>query len=404
MPNSSSHKRFHVAVLMDVSRTRGRSIARGIAQAVHEHYDWNIYFHVGEIGDSPPSWFNRWKGDGVIARLEHPGIIQPVLDKGVPVVDVRGTASIEHVPIVRTDDDAVAELAFRHLIDCEFRRFAFCGYPGADFSDRRHHAFAARVKELGSELHVFSPGKGKKEPPNYHFRDVEYLAIADEDDLVKWIKSLPKPIGMFVSEDVRALRVTNICREFDIAVPEEMAVIGVGNCDVLCQLSEPHLSSIEHDTDRIGQFAVNSLEQMMTGHTPTDFVKLIEPSRLVARQSTDVLAIADKDIIRAAQYIRQNACNGINVNDILNAVPISRRELERRYVKALRRTPKEEILRVRIERIKQLLSQTDLPIYNVARKSGFDSSGYMSTAFKKRTGLTPGEYRERNGASISHLE
>jgi len=392
----SHDRRFRVAVLLDLSRHRGRGIARGIAQAARDRYDWSTYFHVGEIGDALPSWFQRWEGDGVIARMEHPGIVPSIVDKGIPVVDVRGAVPVEGIPIVRTDDAGVANLAVGHLMECEFRRFAFCGYAGADFSDRRCQAMETLIQKSGDEFHVFSPKTKRKKKPNIRgHRDLAYRGLVDDDELVTWLKALPKPIGVLACDDVRAQQIVNVCRGFDIAVPDQVAVIGVGNCDVLCGLSEPPLTSIEHDTVGISQFAVHFLEQMMEGGAPTELLKLVEPKRLVTRQSTDVLAIEDQDIILAAQYIRENACKGINVQDVLRAVPLSRRELERRYLKTLRRTPKEDILRVRVSHIKKLLLLTDLPIYGVAQESGFDSADYMCTVFKKRTGLTPTQYREQ---------
>ncbi len=173
-----------------------------------------------------------------------------------------------------------------------------------------------------------------------------------------------------------------------------MAVLGVDNDEILCDLAEPPLSSVVPNTRRIGYEAAAMLTRLMAGEPAPPGAILIEPLAVVTRQSTDILAVGDRDVATAIRYIREHACEGISVNDVLAEVPLSRSVLERRFTRILGHSPKEEISRVRLRRIKQLLAETDLQLARIASMTGFEHSEYLSVMFKSKTGETPGEYRE----------
>jgi LacI family transcriptional regulator len=183
------------------------------------------------------------------------------------------------------------------------------------------------------------------------------------------------------------------CREIGVAVPDEVAVLGVDNDDVLCDLSDLPLSSIVPDTRRIGYEAASLLERMMEGEPAPDGFTTVLPLEVVTRRSTDVLAIEDRDLSAAVRFIREHACDGITVGDVLAGLSLSRSVFERRFAKIFARTPKAEILRMQLDRVKQLLAETDLPLKQIASMTGFQYPEYMSAAFKARTGLTLGQYR-----------
>jgi LacI family transcriptional regulator len=178
-----------------------------------------------------------------------------------------------------------------------------------------------------------------------------------------------------------------------VAVPDEVAVLGVDNDEVLCDLADPPLSSIIPDTRRIGYEAASCLDRMMRGEPSPGPATVIPPLGVVTRRSTDVLAVEDRTLSRAARFIREHACEGIAVEDVLAAIPLSRSVFERRFLKVFGRTPKAEIVRMQLQRVMQLLAETDLPLKQIADRAGFEHAEYMSAAFKKRTGLTPGQYR-----------
>ena len=205
--------------------------------------------------------------------------------------------------------------------------------------------------------------------------------------------SLPKPIGILACTDQLAFWLLDACRRAGVAVPEEVAVVGVENDETLCTMSRPQLSSVAYDGERVGYEAAALLDRLMRGEQPPPEPVLLPPKGLVVRQSSDIMAIEEPEIVAAVCYIREHACHGINVADVVEHVGLSRTLLERRMRKAIGRTPGEEIVRLRFSRVQQLLADTGLSLAAIADRCGFEHSQYMAEAFKKHFGLTPGAYR-----------
>jgi LacI family transcriptional regulator len=208
------------------------------------------------------------------------------------------------------------------------------------------------------------------------------------------VSKLPKPVGIMACYDIKAQQLLDVCRENDLAVPEEIAVIGVDNDPVLCNLTTPPLTSVIPNTHRTGYEAAMLLDRMMSGERIAPKGYLIPPIGVYTRQSTDVLALADREIAAAVRFIREHACDGATIKDLLRVVPLSRRVLERRYWKSTGRTPHQDLVRFRIDRVKQLLTETDHSLERIAALAGFDHPEYMSVAFKRETGATPGKFRQ----------
>ena len=382
--------RPHVALLVESSRAYGRGLLHGIAEYVRLHGPWSIYLAERGLGDAPSAWLQGWSGDGIIARIENRKIARVVRDLQVPAVDLRGLLTDLGVPRIVTDDAEVARLAVGHLRERGFRHLAFCGFVGADYSDNRSEAFARLVEGAGFTCHIY-----RAESPSHSLgtEALEQSGWAAQDEVAHWIEELPKPVGLMACNDIRAQQVLTACRVIGVAVPDEVAVLGVDNDDVLCDLSDPPLSSIIPDTRRIGFEAASLLERMMRGEIVPEDPIAIPPLGVLTRRSTDVLAIDDRAISGAVRFIREHACDGITVEDVLAELPLSRSVFERRFVKIFGLTPKAEILRTQLDRVKRLLAETDLPLKQIASKTGFLHPEYLSAAFKERTGQTPGQYR-----------
>ena len=215
-----------------------------------------------------------------------------------------------------------------------------------------------------------------------------------------WLEKLPKPVGVMACYDFRGQQLLDVCRELDIAVPEQVAVIGVDNDERLCQLCTPPLSSVIPDSRGAGYRAAQLLDRMMRGERVPADATLLSPLGIAERQSTDMYAVDDADMATALRYIREHACEGIAVSDVLRVIPLSRRMLEHRFQKVIRRSPHAEIVRIRMERAARLLRETDLPLAEIAQRAGFASSIYLSKAFKNYTGVSPRSFR-MNGRSAS---
>ena len=377
--------RPHVALIVETSLASGRDILRGIARYVREHGPWSTFHEPRSLEESVPGWLKDWAGDGVIARVQNEQIARAVEQAGVPVVDVLGVIQPSSLPFVHTNDADIANLAAEHLLDRGFRRFAFFGLEGENWSQRRRDAFVGKLRAAGCPCTVY-------ETP----REVHHARMWEDyaDDLARWVAQLDKPVGLMACSDQCGPILLEACRRGGAAVPDEVAVIGVDNDEPLCEVSDPALSSVWPDHFRVGYEAAALLDRLMKG-TPAPLGPVyLAPRGIVTRQSTDVLAIEDRDVAAAVRFIRERACEGVVIDDVVDHVSLSRSVLQRRFKQIVGRTLHEEMLRVRLERARGLLTQTDLPIALVAEKAGFNHQEYMGAVFRARFGQTPAQCRK----------
>jgi LacI family transcriptional regulator len=381
-----------VALLIETSNAYARGLLHGIIAYTREHDEtWSVYLGEQGRGDDPPAWLRRWRGEGVIARIENERIAAAVTATGLPVVDVSAARTVGSLPWVETNDRAIAELGARHLLDRGLRHLAFCGDRRFNWSRWRRDAFVAAARAAGASCAVY-------EPPAAVVRG-GWEAI--EHDIARWLRTLPRPAGVMACYDLRGRQVLDACRRVGLAVPDEIAVVGVDNDELLCSLADPPLSSVQPDARRTGFEAAALLERLMSGaERARGQAVLVDPLGVVTRRSTDVLAVDDPDVSAAVRFVRDRACDGISVKALLAHVPLSRRVLEARFRKLLGRTPHEEISRVQFDRVRQLLRETRLPLDEVARRSGFRTPEYLSTAFRRTFGIPPSAYRKQGGLAF----
>ncbi len=216
--------------------------------------------------------------------------------------------------------------------------------------------------------------------------------------LIAWLRSLPRPIGILTPGDLHAVQLVDVCRAIDITVPEEMAILGRGNDPMICETVRPTLSSLDLDARRVGYEAARLLDQKMSGQK-THGIVYVSPIGVAVRQSTDLMIIEDADVVQAMQYVRDFACTDIDVPGVAERVGLSQRVLERRFLQYLGRTPKAEIMRVRIDRAKMLLAKTDYSRESIVQKCGFTSPEYFSKAFHRLVGMKPQTYRKMHRIS-----
>lgn len=377
-------QRRSVALLVETSNAYARGLLDGVVAWVRQFGTWSVYLPEQGRGAPPPAWLDEWEGDGIIARVENRAIADAVQRTGLPTVDVSAARLIPEVPWVETDDRAIAEAAAEHLLQRGFRRFGFCGDPGFEWSVLRRDDFARIVRDAGCTCDVHDT----KSVSAY-----DYSWDREKERLAEWIGSLPRPVGIMACYDIKAQQLLEVCRDLNVAVPEEVAVVGVDDDRLLCELSDPPLSSVVPNTRRTGYEAARLLDRMMSGETVPPEAHLVPPRGVTTRQSTDVLAIDDPDVASALRLIREGACSGITVAEVLRHVAVSRRVLESRFSKLLGRTPHAEITRLRMDRAKRLLAETDLTLVEIADLAGFQHSEYLSVAFKREVGQTPSAYR-----------
>jgi LacI family transcriptional regulator len=404
-------RRLKIALLVESSRASLREMLRGIADYARLHGPWTIYHFEETSKPGTLTQLKRWGAQGIIAPIKSPKQIEQLTKLDLPVVDTLGQYEVEGIPEILCDERAVAELAAQHLLERGFEHFGFCGLPGLRYSLDRCTHFAQILAEAGYETSVYNDVK----PP--HGDDIFSMEFEGKlhqnaEAFAQWIGSLPKPLGLMACNDARARQVVDVCTEYGLAVPEEIAVIGVDDDDLICELSDPTLSSVRQNSQKHGYEAAALLHRMIVVRGETKAVgksytvekSYIEPLGIVMRKSTDVLAIPDREVAVAVHFIREHFADGISVTDVLERVPLSRSTLERRFTKTIGRSPKAEILRVQLNRVRDLLAVTDFPVSKIADLTGFNYVAYMCNAFKEKTGLTPGQFRRKTrSGEIDHV-
>jgi LacI family transcriptional regulator len=369
--------------MVETSLASGRGILAGIARYVREVGSWAIYHEPCDVGAAPPRWLKTWRGDGIIARVQNRRIASAVAASGLPAVDVLGVVQDTDLPLVHVDDVAIARLAAEHFIERGIRQFGCLAVRGINWSHRRRDTFVRTVSVMGCSCNVYHLGARSQSDASWE---------QQQDHLGRWIANLAKPAGVLAVSDPQGRRVLEACRRVGVLVPEELAVIGVDNDETVCELADPPLSSVIADHARMGYEAARVLDRMMHGRAPRQTV-LTQPSGVAMRCSTDMLAVDDEDVVSALRFIRQNACRGIDVDEVVRYVPTSRTSLKRRFRTVLGRSIHDEIIAARVKRVEQLLSQSYMSLAEIARRTGFPSQSYMGVVFKANTGKSPGKYR-----------
>ena len=258
--------------------------------------------------------------------------------------------------------------------------------------DRRADFFRQFIEEAGCPCDVFQTLAGTRRAPSWE---------QEQEQIARWIAALPKPAGIMTANDDRGLQVLDACRRIGAAVPEEVAVLGVDNDEYLCGLAIPPLSSIDINSEETGYQAAALLDRMMAGKRPPKRLPQIKPRGVIIRCSTDVLATDDADVVRAVQFIREHACGPITSRQVVDHVSLSRSSLGPRFKRVLGCTIHQEIQRVRVERAKDLLAQTRMPIKEIASVTGFKTVQYLTRAFRRLTRETPAAFRCRQPNHVS---
>jgi LacI family transcriptional regulator len=394
-----------------------RGVLQGIGRYARAHGPW--FFHLaGEepglplpelesISNAPIRAINvgdgcgrmyvpnlrRWGATGIIGRLQTPEITKMALRSGVPVIaldlsdeQLAGGLPLTKISELRPNSHQASRLAAEHLMERGFRNFGYCGYANRTWSERRRQGFCRRLEEAGFPCHVYQPPQhGAPIPWNRELSSV-----------INWLRALPKPVGVMTCNDVRGRQVLEAGIVGKMTVPDEVAVVGVDDDQLLCELSNPSLSSVELNVEQGGYQAAELLDQLMSRRLRKPQLIEVEPLWVVSRQSTDVVAVEDQEVAAALRFIRQNAKRSIGVRDVVAQVALSRRALEIRFERSLGRSIRSEIQRVRLDWTKRLLVETDMSVEKISDVVGFNSLSYLSKVFHRETGKTMAQYRREN--------
>ncbi len=374
-----------VALLIETARGYGRGLLQGVAQYSRLRGPWAFELAPGDLHQTVPKIQGRVAG--FIARVATADIGRAILDVNVPTILVgldpqisRRVPGLERLSNLSSDSAGAARMAAAHLLAKKFRYYAFVGSADRIWSKHREIAFRETIEQAG--FHAFTyPGRGARSNQNAQQR------------LADWLLRLPKPLGLMACNDSRGQEVLSACRIAGICVPEDVAVIGVDNDELFCELSEPPLTSVALNCVHAGYRAAELLDRLMKGRTRRCESFLVEPLRVVARRSTDIEAIKDRTVAAALQAIHRHRAEHFTIKNLADNLTVSRRHLEVRFRKEVGRTILSEIQRTRLEHAKRILQETDLAIDKVAEASGYSSSSYMIQVFRKQFGMTPARFR-----------
>lgn len=375
-----------IALLLDRSLSFVRNVLRGIRAYAASRPHWIIR-------DGPPrvSVVNRveeWEPHGIIAGLVLPQVAHRLIQLDKPLVDTAFALPKLSVPTVDVDHAAIGRMAADYYLGRKFVHFGFFGSESVRYARIQEEAFRRRLAEYG---HVVSSSYSDFLP------DAKASARWKKSTqrMVRWLRQLPKPVAVFASEDTPARYLADLCRQLGLAIPDDVAILGVGNDELECRLSTPLLSSIAVPSQHIGYEAAALLEGLMAGKPAPDKPILLAPLRVVTRHSTDIMAIEDEVVQAALQYIRRRVSEPMGVGDVAHALAIGRRDLERRFRRILDHSVLEEIHKARIEEAARLLADTHLPISSVARRCGLSSARQLDRLFARHKGTAPTVFRRQ---------
>ena len=379
-----------LALLLPCQSTFGRGVVRGVREYCHEHGAWDFWIET----TCERTAFQRlrnvlavWPATGLIAEVWYPDQARAMREFDFPVIEVSGSWQALGLR-VQADNDIVGRMAAGHFLERGLKRFAFYGVKGVLHSEQRKEAFARELRKAGfaCATNEFRPRRPDVNP------------LGERTAVGQWLAGLDKPIGLMCDTDFRAREVIFACQQAGIRIPIDVAVVGVGNDDMTCELTGVPISSVDLAPGRIGYLAASLIDRPSRGRKPPRKCVLVEPAGLIVRRSSDILQAENERVAEAVRFIQHHAHESIRVEDVLAAIPISRRALERNFQQLLGRSPREQIFHVHVELAKRLLVDTDWPVAQVAQRSGFTSAPILSDVFLRRVGQRPGEYR-RNNAS-----
>jgi LacI family transcriptional regulator len=364
-----------IGLAVDAVAAYGRGVIRGIMAFSRANPRWVIsvepQWSFGKVPD-----INQWDVDGLIVQTYSREFEDAVLARALPTTNVSNFCNHPpRLPTVLPDDLAIGTMAADYLLSLGFRELGFCWGGDAPYSKLRLQALRERAAALGIQVHEFN---------------------ARRQDLGQWLTSLPKSIGVLGCNDDWAHRLLNAARRNGLKVPDEIAVLGVDDDELFNTLVTPSLSSIALPLEEIGYQAAAMLDRMIDGERPSAEPKLLPPVRVVARESTDVLSVNDADVVQALRFIRTKAALPLQVDDVLDHVPLSRRSLERKFRRLVGHSISAEIRKAHMERAKQLLIETDLAMPEIATGSGFTSATRLGIVFQKEIGESPTMFRRRS--------
>jgi len=381
-------KILRVAVLVETSTDWGRQIVEGIGNYSRSNGPWNCFVEPHGLGESIIKLPEDWRPDGIVARVHTQEVYEYLAESKIPVVNVSGTkiASADW-PRVSIDEPGCVHMALEYLLGLGLRRFAYYGDPTLGYyAEQRTSTYSKIVRGEGYDCAVYNPSAEILSSPSWG---------GLQRDRARWLRSLPKPVGIITWGAIQARCVSDSCSLAGIRIPGDAAIIGIDSDVLVSTMARPALSSVRLSSRQQGFQAAAMLDALLRGAEPAEKEQYIAPLGIVPRESTNMLAIADGDVRKALRYIRENSCRNISVSDVAKHSSMSRRSMERKFAEWLGYTPASEIRRVKLECVRHLLTDTSLPIGEIALSCGWPHVEHLIPTFRKVFDMTPLQYRKQ---------
>jgi LacI family transcriptional regulator len=378
-----------IALLFNGGKIYDRGIITGIGNYLSStRASWDLFLEEDFL--CRLRGIERWQGDGIIADFDDPLIGDALSGIKLPVVAVGGSyqdtrAYPRHIPYVATDNAALIKLAYDHLIEAGLTRFACFSLPEAQanrWAQERELAFRQLMQRDGLSVEVYR-GLGTSAP----------LWNSAVEQQIAWLHSLPKPIGIIAVSDARARQLLQACLTAGIAVPEQVALIGIDNDPLTRTLTRVPLSSVIQGTEAMGRTAAKLLHQMLHGVPSTGTQVLVPPEAINVQASSLHQPLGNAYVMQALHFIRQYACQGIKTAQVAGYVGVSRSSLEAHFKRERGRSVHDEILRFKLAAASGKLAEAGVAIADIAQACGFKSAQYLHTVFRREFGCTPREYQ-----------
>lgn len=381
-----------IILLTDLTEEYGRSLIKGIMAYAKDNGPW-VFCRMPEafkdINGTKAfcKWAIEWGADGIIGRIDSEQDAELIKQTGLPLISQDFKERLKNAVNITGAYYETGKMAAEYFLKNGHSNFAFYGFKDIVWSRERAEGYEATVAKHGFKVHYFEQNKSNK-PELWYYKP---------SPLSEWLTSLPKPIALLACDDNLGQQITEACKLTGIRIPEQLAVLGVDNDEMICNISNPALSSIGLDVVKAGYDAATLMDKMIMQKKKKKWPDIIvKPTQIITRQSTDIYAANDPYVLPALKYIHENINQNLRVTDVLKQIPLSRRALETRFQKITGYPLYKYIYHLRVEKFSRLLLETDKNIFEVAMETGFDSTKNLSRLFKEVKGCTPVEFRKKH--------
>lgn len=381
---------YKIILLLDFAEEYSKSLLKGISKYSAEHGPWTycrmpLYYRETIGIEGILEWAKDWGADGIIGQLYNEMDIQKILDSKIPIIAQDFKERFKELPNITGSYREAGLMGASYFLQKGFKNFAFYGFNDIVWSRERAEGYEEKIKSVGFKVHYFEHRKSRS-------TDLWYFK---SNSLSKWLLSLPKPIALMTCDDNQGLHITEACKQNKIRIPEEVSVLGVDNDEMLCELSDPPLSSIGLDIEKGGYDTAKLMEHMIKNGHDDHYDIFVKPTQIITRQSTDIYATNDNYIASTLKYIHKNIEKNLQVDEVVKQVPLSRRTLEKRFLHITGYPIYKYIFNLRIEKFTQKLLETDQTIFEIAMDLGLNDSKNIARQFKQVKGCNPIEYRKQ---------